>query len=227
MAEAALELAVRRQHGEERPLGPKALRTRRRLLEVAQEVIEEVGYDHASPSLITERAGVSQATFYQYFPDLDGVIAVLAGERVAEVLARRGDRWDPLGGRLGLRRVVAVFVEIYLSNLAFFRIWGRISHGNTQVAEVRRSTWAAYKHRFEQDLRNAARLGVVRADLDPVEMTRAMTLMMEAYCYDVAIFDPPQVPLSSDDIIDTVTSLWAGAIGLAEPYARRQDVPQQ
>lgn len=50
-----------------RPLGTKGERTRRRLLEAAEEVFAELGYHDASIVKLTEAAGVAQGTFYLYF----------------------------------------------------------------------------------------------------------------------------------------------------------------
>ena len=50
-----------------RPLGSKGERTRRRLLEAAEEVFAELTYHDASIVKITEAAGVAQGTFYLYF----------------------------------------------------------------------------------------------------------------------------------------------------------------
>lgn len=46
----------------------KGQRTRARLVEAAEQVFEEGTYDEASIVEITRRAGVSQGTFYLYFP---------------------------------------------------------------------------------------------------------------------------------------------------------------
>lgn len=50
-----------------RPLGSKGERTRRRLLEAAEQVFADLGYHDASIVKITEAAGVAQGTFYLYF----------------------------------------------------------------------------------------------------------------------------------------------------------------
>jgi len=49
-------------------LHAKGLRTRNSLLQAAEEVFAESGWEVASIVKITERAGVSQGTFYRYFP---------------------------------------------------------------------------------------------------------------------------------------------------------------
>ena len=50
-----------------RPLGAKGERTRRRLLEAAEEVFADLGYHDASIVKLTDAAGVAQGTFYLYF----------------------------------------------------------------------------------------------------------------------------------------------------------------
>jgi AcrR family transcriptional regulator len=51
-----------------RPLAAKGQRTRARLLQAAEQVFAELGYNDASIVKITEAAGVGQGTFYLYFP---------------------------------------------------------------------------------------------------------------------------------------------------------------
>ncbi len=57
--------------------GGKGERTRRRLLEAAEQVFAELGYHDASIVKITEAAGVSQGTFYLYFSSKQEVFDVL------------------------------------------------------------------------------------------------------------------------------------------------------
>jgi AcrR family transcriptional regulator len=49
------------------PLSKRGERTRRRLLDAAEQIFGEHGYDEASIVKITETAGVGQGTFYLYF----------------------------------------------------------------------------------------------------------------------------------------------------------------
>ncbi|CAM3374360.1 TetR/AcrR family transcriptional regulator [Stackebrandtia soli] len=50
-----------------KPLSKKGERTRRRLLDAAEEIFAELGYHDASIVKITESAQVAQGTFYIYF----------------------------------------------------------------------------------------------------------------------------------------------------------------
>lgn len=53
----------------EKTLTARGLKTRQNLIEAAEAVFGERGYEHASIAEITQRAGVAQGTFYIYFPD--------------------------------------------------------------------------------------------------------------------------------------------------------------
>jgi AcrR family transcriptional regulator len=55
----------------------KGERTRRRLLEAAEQVFADLGYHDASIVKITESAGVAQGTFYLYFSSKQEIFDVL------------------------------------------------------------------------------------------------------------------------------------------------------
>ena len=76
------------------PATPRGQRTRQRLLQAAETVFGEKGYEHASIADITREAEVALGTFYVYFPDKQSIFV--------EVV-------DELGARL--RRLIAEAVE--------------------------------------------------------------------------------------------------------------------
>lgn len=63
-----------------RPLTPRGEKTRQLLLESAEGVFGEKGYDRASIAEITQRAGVAQGTFYVYFSDKKIIFTELVRE---------------------------------------------------------------------------------------------------------------------------------------------------
>ena len=208
--------AVRRGGGREAPLGAKASRTRQGLLDAAREVFTEQGFLATTTADIAARAQTSLATFYQYFPDLSGIVAVLAREQVTAMIDQHVDDWDPRTGRLGLRRLVSAFVRGYTGNVDFYRLWEQVTAVDPKIAELRRVFWAAYKGRIEASLRAGVEAGVVRDDLPPAEMARALTYLLERYCVDLMIGDPPTRTPDVDDTIDLLTELWADALRLVE-----------
>jgi len=55
-------------------------RTRAKLLEAAESVFGELGYDRASITAITQKAGVAQGTYYKYFPSKHAIFVELVIE---------------------------------------------------------------------------------------------------------------------------------------------------
>lgn len=76
-------------------LSPRGERTRRALLEAAEAVFAEFGWELASIVKITERAGVSQGTFYRYFVSKQAIFDELVDDlnrRVRRAMAEGAAR---------------------------------------------------------------------------------------------------------------------------------------
>ncbi len=83
-------------------LSAKGLRTRQRLIEAAEDVFAEYGWEEASIVKITEEAGVSQGTFYRYFLSKQAVF-----DELVEDLNRRVRHAMSEGAARGTNRVEA------------------------------------------------------------------------------------------------------------------------
>ncbi|REK19084.1 MAG: TetR/AcrR family transcriptional regulator, partial [Actinobacteria bacterium] len=83
-------------------LSARGERTRRALLEAAEEVFGELGWETASIVKITERAGVSQGTFYRYFVSKQAIF-----DELVDDLNRRVRRAMAEGAARGLTRTEA------------------------------------------------------------------------------------------------------------------------
>jgi AcrR family transcriptional regulator len=71
--------------------GRRGLATRQRLLECTAEMLQSTSYRDLKVIDIAREAGTSPATFYQYFPDVEAAILVLA-----EQMAKDGHRLSTL-----------------------------------------------------------------------------------------------------------------------------------
>jgi AcrR family transcriptional regulator len=213
-----IKLAVRRQDGQQTPVGARALRTRRKLLEAAARLFTERGYLNTSLNDVAQEAGVSLPTIYQYFADRNDIVATLAADHALGMLKAGAGDWKPAAGRLGLRRAIAALVTLYAESSPFFSLWEVASHVDERLADLRRDFEDQFRSSFAHKMRKGIELGVVRPDLDPVEVARAMNLMVQSYCHDVYVVgarrgEPSPAP---DDVIDLLTALWADAIRLRE-----------
>lgn len=83
-------------------LSAKGMRTRRRLLEAAEQVFADLGWEDASIVKITEAAGVSQGTFYRYFESKQAIFDELVAD-----LNRRVRRAMSEGAARGANRAEA------------------------------------------------------------------------------------------------------------------------
>jgi AcrR family transcriptional regulator len=220
-----LRAAVRRQDGKETPVGPRALKTRAKLLATAETLFTTQGYLQVSLNDVAQQSGVSLGTVYQYFADRNDIVATLAGDSALRMLDRGADDWDPASGRLGLRRAIGAIVTLYAENHRFFALWEIASQVDERLASLRREFVGHFRRSFARALEQGVREGYVRSDVDPEAMARAMTLMVSAYCYDVFVFDPPATPIDLDRAIDDLAALWADAVGLRESRELRDHYP--
>jgi AcrR family transcriptional regulator len=210
------ERAIRRDGHEELPAGPKARRTRATILEAALARFEADGYLRTSMNDVASAAGVSLGTVYQYFHDRADVVAALLQEAVTTMLGRADTAWRAAEGRAGLYRVIHNFVASYSEVAAIAGVWEEVSHIDDDLAELRRSLGRIFTEQVERELRRAARLAQVRSNLDPVLTARALTGMVDRYCYVTYVFDPPEDgPPTPEQSAELLTELWASAVGLA------------
>jgi AcrR family transcriptional regulator len=95
-----------------RPLSRRGIRTRRRLLDAAEQVFGELGYHDASIVKVTEAAGVAQGTFYLYFDSKKAVFDELLRD-----LSRRVRHAMSEGSSRGTTRLESELLGFH----AFFR----------------------------------------------------------------------------------------------------------
>lgn len=104
-----------------RPLGPRARRTRQRLLEVTQDLLAERAVRDVSVVEIARRAGTSPATFYQYFADVEEAVLELASaaaEQVPSILEPLSADWSGERGLAAARVLVDAFIRHWDANHA-------------------------------------------------------------------------------------------------------------
>jgi AcrR family transcriptional regulator len=61
---------------------------RAEILQAASELFEEIGYESTSVDSIVRSAGIAKGTFYYYFKSKDEILAALAQQLCAEMVAR-------------------------------------------------------------------------------------------------------------------------------------------
>lgn len=108
-----------------RPLGPRALQTRGRLLEATEKLLGEEKLRDLRVIDIARKVGTSAATFYQYFRDVDDVVLCLAEETSDEMPGMLGlidGSWRGAEGLAKARAIVSAFIDHWDEHRAVLRI---------------------------------------------------------------------------------------------------------
>lgn len=212
---AFAERAIRREGGVERPLGPKATRTREAILTAAAERFAEGGYQGTTMADVAAEAGVSLGTLYQYFRDRTDLVAALVQRTVTASLARPGASWRVDDGEVGLRAMLHAFVASYAETASLAALWEEVTFVDDELRDLRRTLTRVFEGSVAKELRRASRAGLVAPELATAATARALTAMADRWCYLTYVFDPPPGPPTPPDEGATVLArLWQGALGL-------------
>ena len=149
------------------------LPTRQRLLQAAQELIEEGGYAAASVVAIAERAGVAAGTLYRHFDSKEGLFV----ELFRSVCSREERAMRAAAGELDcetavarLEQVLATFAERALRNPRL--AWALIAEPVDPRVDAER---LAYRERYAGVVAAQLRAGIENGELPAqnVELTAA------------------------------------------------------
>jgi AcrR family transcriptional regulator len=146
--------------------------TRERLLQAAQELIEEGGYAAASVAQVAERAGVASGTLYRHFESKEDLFVevfrtVCSGEERA-MRAVPTTEGGPAADRL--EEVLATFAERALRNPRL--AWALIAEPVDPLVDAER---LAYRSRYAAVIAEQLRAGIAAGELpeQDVDLTAA------------------------------------------------------
>jgi len=95
------------------------------MLEACAALIDELGYDGVTTTLIAERAGVAVGSLYQFFPDKRAVVQALTKRNLDHFtteIDRRLD-WEHLANWWdGVEEIIDIYVEMYRTVPGFARV---------------------------------------------------------------------------------------------------------
>jgi AcrR family transcriptional regulator len=201
---------LRREGDRKLPLGPKARETRDRLLRAAYEQFSETGYRGTKVGDICARAGTSLGTFYQYFHSRVDVMTSLVADSIRGTL--RQSPWRLAQGQAGIRLLLSEYVATYEATAPFQGVWEEATHVDEVPAAVRRDLSRFMTEGVEREFRRAQESGLLGRDVDPALLARALTAMVDRYCYLTYVFDPPAEPVSINESVEVLTHIWAASL---------------
>ena len=209
--------AGRRGGGRQKPEG-KGARTRRRLLDAAEQVFYQYGYQDASIVKITEAAGVAQGTFYLYFASKQAIFDVLVTDLNSRLRRAMVMSSSQGSGRLEAERLgFEAFFRFTAEHPALYRI---IRQAEFASPKMLRLHYERLAEGYIEGLRHAAGQGEITIG-DPVVTAWALMAIGEMVGMRWILWgDTREVP---PEVFDETMSLIARVLGRSPDQARADD----
>lgn len=135
-------------HLRRRPVQQRSAARVERMLESCAQLIDEVGYDGVTTTLIAERAGVAVGSLYQFFPDKRAVVQALTTrnlDRFMELIVQKLSTatlehwWDGVDmvfdAYVQMYRHVPGFTQIRFGDVVDLRLMDDQRDNNTVIAD--------------------------------------------------------------------------------------------
>jgi AcrR family transcriptional regulator len=163
--------------------GRRGRATRRRLLDCTAEMLASTSYRDLKVIDIAREAGTSPATFYQYFPDVEGAILVLGeemtqrGAHLTEVISTGS--WKGRGGYRTALRLVDEFLAFWDEHRAVLRVTELATdEGDRRFQRVRVRLLNDITTALADVTRAAQDQGRVPAGIDPMATAGVLVSML-------------------------------------------------
>lgn len=177
----AAEPATLDQNG--RALGPRALKTRRALLEATERLLARQSVRDLSVVEIAREAGTSPATFYQYFKDVSEAtlrLAELAAGEMPAVLELIDRPWDGAGGLANARAIVEAFLRHWDAHRAVLLVRNLAAdEGDRRFLRVRQEALTPVLQHLAVQIAASQKAGRVDRELQPAAAAAALGAILE------------------------------------------------
>jgi AcrR family transcriptional regulator len=199
--------AVRRENGEEKPLGPRAARTRNTILAAAADVFARQGYQRTT---MADIAGLGSV--YQYFRDRADVVSALVRQSVTALRRSRGVTWSADRGASEIEPILAAYIRQYARFRGMAKVWEEVAFIDDELLALRRELGREFTAPVAAALRAAIEAGTVSRDIDVEIAAPALTGMVDRWCFVTYVLDPPPVEPDADHAARQLAMLWARSL---------------
>jgi len=142
----------------------RRLRTRAKLLEVAEQIVTTQGYSALRVEEVVEQAGVAKGTLFSHFKDKDGMLAVLIGAQVMAYLDQMEAQGLPRSIKEIVRRLEPLLSFIATDRVIFDVLLRYSGSTGAQVDEVITAGFVRQITLFASWLSEMQQVGMVRND---------------------------------------------------------------
>ena len=197
----AVGQAAENDPGARPPGRPRSERARRAILQAANELLEGEGFAAVTVEAIAERAGVSKATVYRWWPNraavvMDGFLSTVSSE---VPFPHTGHAREDI--RIHMRRLAEAF-----SGKMGRTVAALIAEGQTdpELAEALRSRWLSVRR---AEAREILELGIERGELrDDIDLEVAVDVLYGPIYYRMLVGHAPLEGDFADALADHIFS---------------------
>jgi len=175
------------------------------------ELVEDASFKDLTVDEIARAAGISRSAFYFYFRDKHDLLVATA-ESLVEDLYREAEVWWHGDGepRELIRTALEGVVAIMRRHAGLFRVVTEVSGYDEEMELFWRALIGRFVRATAEHLEREQAAGRVRPELDPGASAEALVWGVERLWW-VTLGDEGR---SDDDVVDTLTRLWLGALYL-------------
>ena len=165
--------------------GRRGQATRQKLLDCLSEMLSSSPYRDVKVIDVARKAGTSPATFYQYFPDVEGAVLELA-EALAKDSAGltdlvAGRSWTGKAGWQASEELVEGFLSFWKRNEAILRVVDLgAAEGDKRFYKIRMRVLNSVNGSLADAIKDLQAKGRTSRDINPAAMAGSLVTMLAA-----------------------------------------------
>ncbi|GGJ32166.1 TetR family transcriptional regulator [Streptomyces brasiliensis] len=168
-----------------RVAGRRGQATRQKLLDCLSEMLSSSPYRDVKVIDVARKAGTSPATFYQYFPDVEGAVLEIAEEMAAEGAGLTelvaGRSWAGKSGWQAAQELVDGFLEFWRKNDAILRVVDLgAAEGDKRFYKIRMKILNSVNSSLSESIAELQSKGRVDKDVNPAAVAGSLVAMLAA-----------------------------------------------
>ncbi|MFE2985459.1 TetR family transcriptional regulator [Streptomyces sp. NPDC059262] len=168
-----------------RVAGRRGQATRQKLLECLGEMLSSSPYRDVKVIDVARKAGTSPATFYQYFPDVEGAVLEIAEQMATEgaglTQLLEGRSWVGKAGWQTSQELVDGFLEFWRKNDAILRVVDLgAAEGDKRFYKIRMKILNSVNNSLTNTVKELQAKGKVDKDVSPAAMAGSLVAMLAA-----------------------------------------------
>ncbi|MET9545770.1 TetR family transcriptional regulator [Streptomyces sp. NPDC006627] len=168
-----------------RVAGRRGQATRQKLLDCLSEMLGSSPYRDVKVIDVARKAGTSPATFYQYFPDVEGAVLEIAEQMAADgaelTHLLEGRSWVGKAGWQTSQELVEGFLDFWRKNDAILRVVDLgAAEGDKRFYKIRMKILNSVNNSLTDTVKELQAKGKVDKDVSPAAMAGSIVAMLAA-----------------------------------------------